>query len=180
MTPAEFVAIARSWRATPWKHQGRKKGIGVDCVGFVVEVAREAGLMDVQEAANYQRRPDGQTLRAKLNEHLIAIRQVDLRPADVVLLAFDKTDTHVGIIGDYPAAGELSLIHAYLVASRVIEHRLDGNWRKRITGCWRIPAFASPAAIVGRVIGAYFGPIGPCGRGLVGQSIGSPIDGEAV
>lgn len=137
-----LLAIARSWQGTRWQHQGRSKGVGVDCIGFVAEVAREAGVLTAHEAADYRRRPDGHTLRAKLNQHLTPVRTSELQPGDVVLLAFDGVDTHVGLIGDYPVPGELSLIHAYLPARKVIEHRLDAIWRNRITGCWRMPEVA--------------------------------------
>jgi cell wall-associated NlpC family hydrolase len=44
MTLAErIVAEAETWLNTPFRHQGRLKGQGVDCVGFISEVAREAG-----------------------------------------------------------------------------------------------------------------------------------------
>ena len=65
----------------------------------------------------------------------------DLQPGDVVLIAFDGVETHVGLIGDYPIDGELSLIHAYIGARKVVEHRLDAQWRSRIVGAYRVPAF---------------------------------------
>ena len=140
MTRAEVIAIARSWRDTPWRHQGRLKGVGVDCVGFVAEVGREAGIFAVQEAANYKRRPDGKTLRAKMDEYLTPIDKRDLQPADVVLIAFGGVETHIGLIGDYAAApGELSLIHAYLQLHRVVEHRYDVSWRSRTVAAYAIP-----------------------------------------
>lgn len=135
----DVVREARAWLGTPWRHQGRRKGIGVDCVGFIAEVARSVGLMDVQEAANYRRRPNGQTLRSKLDAYLIAIQPQDLRAADVVLLATHETPDHVGLIGDYPVRDEVSLIHAYLPARKVIEHRIDATWAARIVGAYRIP-----------------------------------------
>lgn len=46
-----FVAEARSYLGTPWRHQGRNR-MGIDCVGLVIVSARINGLkMDV--AANY-------------------------------------------------------------------------------------------------------------------------------
>ena len=139
---AEIVACARSWRETPWRHQARLKGVGVDCVGLAAEVAKECGILSVQEAANYKRRPDGATLRAKLDEYLTPIPASELRPGDIVLLATRTLPDHVGMIGDYPAAGELSLIHAYLPARKVIEHRLDASWRAKIVAAYAIPGVA--------------------------------------
>ena len=141
MTRAEVVTIARQWLGTRWLHQGRLKGVGVDCVGFVAEVGRECGLLSVQEAANYKRRPDG-SLRSKMDAYLTPIDKRDLQPADVVLMAFGGVETHVGMVGDYPAEGELSLIHAYVTARKVVEHRLDPTWRQRIAAAYAIPGLA--------------------------------------
>lgn len=138
----DVVREARSWLGTPWRHQGRRKGVGVDCVGFIAEVARAVGLMDFQEAANYRRRPDGKTLRAKLDDYLIPIDSAAIRAADVVLLATHDMPDHVGLVGDYPVRDEVSLIHAYLPARKVIEHRFDPSWSAQIVRAYRIPGVA--------------------------------------
>lgn len=54
----------------------------------------------------------------------------------MVLMKFGRTENHVGILGDYPHGG-LSLIHSYAVNKKVIEHRLDDEWRGRITEVFR-------------------------------------------
>jgi cell wall-associated NlpC family hydrolase len=139
----QMIAEARAWLGTPWRHQGRVKGHGVDCVGFVALVGRDAGLIDVDEAANYGRRPDGVTLRARLDAHLEPVSLDALAPGVIVLMATDGVPDHVGLITDYPGApGELALIHAYVVARKVVEHRLDDAWRRRIVGAYRVPEAA--------------------------------------
>lgn len=40
-TAADIVAVARSWIGTPYRHQGRLKGVGCDCLGLLVGVWRE-------------------------------------------------------------------------------------------------------------------------------------------
>ena len=42
---ADVVAAALAWTDTPFHHQARLKGVGVDCVGLVIGVARELGLI---------------------------------------------------------------------------------------------------------------------------------------
>lgn len=137
MSRTELIEEARDWLGTPWKHQGRLKGVGVDCVGFVVEVARAVGVLEVNEAANYQRRPNGNTLRSEFDRHLARVPLVALRPGDVVLLASVDVADHVALVGDHPDG--LSLIHAYLPQRRVVEHRLDDQWRERIVSAYRLP-----------------------------------------
>ncbi len=138
MTRAEIVAEARTWCGTKWAHQGRRKGIGVDCIGFVSEVSRECGLIDVaNESANYKRKPDGVTLRQKLEKYMQVIPLDVIQPGDVLLFSTSGLPDHVGLVGDYPAAGELSVIHAYVPARKVIEHRLDETWRRKVVAAFR-------------------------------------------
>ena len=39
-TGLDVVRMARTWLGTPYHHQGRVKGAGVDCGGLVIGVAR--------------------------------------------------------------------------------------------------------------------------------------------
>ncbi len=39
------VAEARTWEGTPWHHQGRVKGAGVDCLMLIAGVFEAAGLV---------------------------------------------------------------------------------------------------------------------------------------
>lgn len=139
-TRSQLLAEARGWLGTPWVHQGRTKGLAVDCVGFVVEVARAAGVLSIDEAANYRRRPDGVTLAAKLGEYLARKPIARIEPADVVLIRTDAVADHVALVGDYPHGG-LTLLHAYLPMRKVVEHRLDTVWRRRILGAFTLPEF---------------------------------------
>lgn len=68
-TSAHVIAAARGWLDTPFHHQGRLKGVGVDCIGLVVGVARELGV-GIYDEAELARQPREGRLRAALNEHL--------------------------------------------------------------------------------------------------------------
>ena len=45
MNRQDVVTAAREWIDTPFHHQARLKGVGVDCVGLVIGVARELALV---------------------------------------------------------------------------------------------------------------------------------------
>jgi hypothetical protein len=60
------------------------------------------------------------------------------QPGDLALIAFHGVTRHAALIGDH--ADGLSLIHAHTGSKRVIEHRLDPKWAKRITRVYRMPA----------------------------------------
>ena len=113
VTRADVVAEARTWLDTPYVHQHRAKGHGVDCVGLVIGVARQLGIVAPDFDVNaYPRKPDGRTLLARCGEFMDPIRDEDVRPGHVLVLAFRKDPQHMGILADYLYGG-LSLVHAY-------------------------------------------------------------------
>lgn len=62
---------AQGWLGTRFRHQGRVKGGGVDCLGLVMGAARECGydIADLDET-NYSKIPDGDYLLRRLSENL--------------------------------------------------------------------------------------------------------------
>lgn len=137
---AEVVTCARTWINTPYQHQARLKGIGVDCAGLVIGVARELGVIapdwDVQ---GYARQPDGVSLRGWCEDSMTPIRRDEMQPGDVVLVAFDSAPGHMGIVGDYLSEG-LSIIHALgVTAKRVVETRLMFSSSMRFVAAYQLP-----------------------------------------
>ena len=133
---ADVCTAARAWLDTPFHHQGRLLGVGCDCVGLVVGVARALGV-DVVDRSGYARIPQSGQLKAALDAQLVPVP--DLAPGCVVLMRFGDDPQHVGIVAQ-ALAGHLSLIHAYAPARRVVEHRLDEDWRARIVQIYEYPA----------------------------------------
>jgi NlpC/P60 family putative phage cell wall peptidase len=131
--PQDVMATARSWLGTPWIHQGRLKGVGVDCGGLIIGVGKELGLLDFDTSA-YGRIPDGQRLRALCDEHLTAKPVADIVPGDVLLMRFTRHPQHLAIAGD--RGDPFSLIHAYADAGRCVEHGADQKWRRRIVAAY--------------------------------------------
>lgn len=121
---SRVVAVARSWIGTPFHHQARVKGAGVDCIGLVIGVARDLALVpedfDVQ---GYAETPDGRTLMRLAALHMTEIDRDAMGPGDVVVARFDQGAQHFGVLGDYRHGG-LSIIHGASDPGRVIETRL--------------------------------------------------------
>jgi cell wall-associated NlpC family hydrolase len=139
MKAAQVVALARELLGTPYGHQGRVAGVAVDCAGVPVHIANRLG-MDIRSVARYGRQPVPNEMRAELDTYLVRSSREALQIGDVVWIRFQTEPQHLGVIGDYP--GGLSLIHAYNGAGikKVVEHRLDATWRRRIVAVWRFPA----------------------------------------
>lgn len=130
----DIVSKAREYVGTRWLHQGRVKGVGVDCIGLVVCVARELGLCDY-DTTNYSRIPDGKVLRAGLDANMVLVRKSAMQPGDVLLIRFEEEPQHVAIVSDM--GGRLGIIHAYAQVRKVTEHGLDELWLARTVGVYR-------------------------------------------
>lgn len=132
----DIVTTARGWKGTPFRHQGRQKSIGCDCIGLIVGVAHELGLSTYDFRA-YGRLPRLNLLEEKLAEHLLQINLSDVRPGDVLSMTWVRYASHVAIVTD---AG---IIHSYRQAGGVVEHGLDQVWQNRISKAWRFPESVS-------------------------------------
>jgi NlpC/P60 family putative phage cell wall peptidase len=141
-----IVNEARSWIGTRFVHQGRvKKNAsnrgGCDCIGLVVGVADNVGIMyhgsklSQYDRLDYAKMPDGTQLEEAFCIYLDRIKIDEIRPADILMFRFNKDPQHVGIIGD--CGDDFSLIHCYLQARKVVEHRLDEHWYNRIVAAFR-------------------------------------------
>ena len=127
-TGADVVTAARAWIDTPFRHQGRAKGKGVDCAGLVIGVARDLG-MEAEDVAGYSRQPFGDSLKRVIDAQMVRVSAAE--PGDVYLMRFDSDPQHLAI------ASDIGIIHAYSSARRCVEHSLDDVWRKRIVAIYR-------------------------------------------
>lgn len=138
-TRLDVVRVAQEWIGTPFHHCGRVKGLGVDCAGLLIGVARELGLVSPEFDVNdYGRVPDGSTLTRFCKQYLDPIPKNLLRSGDVLVMAIDEDPQHLGIINDYKHGGN-SLIHAACRrdgVGEVIETRLMWHRRQRFVAAY--------------------------------------------
>lgn len=131
-----FIAAARSYAGTPFRHRGRSAA-GLDCLGLVVLSMRAVGR-EMHDRATYGRDPVADGIRAAAFAHFgPPIPLETLQPGDVVLMQWHQQPNHVAIVTDYPMGG-LAVIHALVPpVDRVVEHRLGDPWPRRITEAFR-------------------------------------------
>ena len=138
MIPASaVVAEARRWVGTPYQHQARLRGVGVDCAGLVIEVARTLGLLDVQYA-DYGQIPHHGMLRRICDTHLLRID--DVEPGCILLMGFlvgPAQEQHLAIFTDTG-----TIVHAYAHADACVEHRYSSAWRTRTRQIYRYAGVA--------------------------------------
>jgi cell wall-associated NlpC family hydrolase len=142
---ADIVAEARAWLKTPYMHQQRMKGIGVDCAGLVIGVARNLGMVAADFDVNgYSRQPDGFSLMAHCERWMRRIDRDEMQLGDVIVTRYDADPNHFGILADYLHGG-LSVIHALGTRDgrgHVLEHRLDAGTLARFVAAFKLPGVA--------------------------------------
>jgi cell wall-associated NlpC family hydrolase len=136
--PERLVESARTWRNTRWQHQGRLKGVGVDCCNFISEVAREAGVANLEIPGDYRPHEDGTTMLRLLKKHMEIVDE--MRPGDVLALcdeAVREPDVprHLAFVSEV-LPHKTNIIHASQHGVR--EHRMDAAWLRRVHSIWRI------------------------------------------
>jgi NlpC/P60 family putative phage cell wall peptidase len=145
-TPDDIIRAARGRIGTPFHHQARIKGVGVDCIGLLVGIAAELELTDDKgiqladyDKPNYSPLPDGRGLKAAVSVHLLELPSIgEALPGDVYLFRFQHDPQHVGILSELPD-GAPAIIHCYSNTGKVVEHRLNDTWRKLIVAAYRFP-----------------------------------------
>lgn len=138
ITREQIAAAARGWLDTPFVHQASLRGIGTDCAGLVVGVARECGIAEAAafdsdlRFRGYARTPGPRTLIAACDAYLDKIEIPSARLADILLLRWPQSPDpmHFAIIVDESGP---YVVHALATIGKVVEHRMDDHWRSRVT-----------------------------------------------
>jgi hypothetical protein len=161
--PSKIAIKAREWLGTPFKHQGRLKGVGVDCLGLLIGVAGELNIqtrggfpLHRLDETSYGRLPDGDHLKNVLASHLHKIESPVLSPAykanppltppfnliwgrgTIALIRFDGNPQHLAIVSEL-ADGSPGLIHAYSDAGKVVENSFSGKWLDNLDEVYLVP-----------------------------------------
>lgn len=134
-----LVEEARSWRGTPFRHQGQIKHVGVDCAQFVALVAKAAGI-PVEIPQDYKAREDGSVMLRLLNDNMGIIPTEEVKAGDVIAFSDESlrdpdVPRHLAFVSDVTPK-TIFIVHASEHGVR--EHRTDSHWRKRIHSVWRL------------------------------------------
>lgn len=140
VTREDIAREARKLKGTPWHHQGRVPGVGIDCVGTILLPPRALGLTDF-EFVDYKRQPDPSSLWAALREleNINLIRKIpvfEAVPWDFVVMRADDDPTHFAWLT------ETGILHTRLrrtgKESKCVEHRMNQAMRDKIIAAYRI------------------------------------------
>lgn len=104
------VAEAQAWLRTPFHHEARIKGVGVDCLMFLAEVYEHAGVIPHIAPPHYT--PDWHMHRdiERYMQGLMQYAHEVEAPllGDVALFKFGRVFSHGAIVIEWPR-----VIHAY-------------------------------------------------------------------
>ncbi|WP_439816232.1 hypothetical protein [Zavarzinia sp. CC-PAN008] len=146
-TDARIIAAARTWLGTPWRHQARTKGVGVDCANLVIGVGLEVGTLSpdrmeplLARYGAYPRQPVPGRMIAALRSFLVEVERPagTLLPADLPWMDWGGLPCHLGI-ATILADGRPGLLHAFAPARRVVEHGLSADIHARVRAVFRLP-----------------------------------------
>jgi NlpC/P60 family putative phage cell wall peptidase len=136
---SHIVAIARSWKGTPYHHQQSRKHIGADCLGLVRGVWRDLYRFEPEAPPAYSRdwaeASGRETLLDAARRNLTEIEAISAQDGDIMVFRYRKgcPAKHVGILAE---SGHM--IHA-IEGLKVSEVSLGPWWTRR-----RVAAFAFP------------------------------------
>ncbi len=143
VTREQVIVEARTWLGTPFRHQGRLKGHGVDCIGFPWGVAKDLNLLQdidldspkVKPYLGYGKAPAPSKFLGALEEHLVRIEFADVLIADIILFRGKLYPNHLAIVTDF------GIIHSSAERGKVVEHCVDAKLKLKRLFAFRFPLF---------------------------------------
>lgn len=139
MIREQIVAEARSWLGVPYRHQGRDRDTGVDCIGLVIVVAKALNLVDAAfDVSGYSRVPDGSSLMRLASANMTRTTLAEAKAGDILVVSFGAEPQHFAILYDHPNGG-LGIIHAAMRNRKVIENRLVFSSVMKFIAVFKLP-----------------------------------------
>lgn len=137
MNRAQFIAEVIDHIGTPYHHQGRLKGVGVDCIGLFVSAAVRCGY-EMIAPMDYLNVPEQDKLLRHLSEYAHPIALEAALAGDLLIFRMYHQPQHVGVIVNLLP---LEMVHTYMTVNRVVRVPVDGTWAARIVSAYRLKVF---------------------------------------
>ena len=139
---AAWVQQLLAYAGTPFHHQGRAPGVGMDCPAPMICAARHFGLVPpAWDVGAYPSEPDG-NLQATLDAWLRPVPRDHLQLGDVVLNAYRlRAPRHLAyIVGE--RWGEWEMLHADARTGNAVVERLAYDRHIRYVQGYAVPGVA--------------------------------------
>lgn len=122
---------AHRFIGTPYQHQGRAPGAGLDCIGLVVESLNAAGIQVPGLPVDYSHIPKPRVILSNIARYCDEV--TDMQPADIIVMALRTHAQHLALY-----VGENQIIHSYMAAGKVVKHELTPNYKNKIHSIYRL------------------------------------------
>lgn len=133
MTIQDFIDRARSYLNVRWRHQGRSREEGVDCVGLLWCAATECGLQPEDER-HYGMKPGSEPVIRELRKYADEVPVNERRTGDVLLVRVAGEDPQHTLL----MTSASTVIHASARHRKVVEHALEARMVKQICRVFRL------------------------------------------
>lgn len=139
----KLIESAFSWIDTPYHHQARVKGAGVDCAQLMAGIAIDCGLIteSIKLPQDYSPEWHLHNREERLVNHLLEFGCIqksveDTLPGDIIGFKIGRAVGHLGIM-----VNETQFIHAQCMVDpqRVVLNTLSADWKKRHTVTFSFP-----------------------------------------
>lgn len=144
-TRYDIIEEARRWVGTRYKHQHRHRGHYVDCVGLIIGVGLECGVLDwtpqdFKPWSGYSRTPNPRQMTEGLARFLEPVDGRDPALGDIAYIAWEEAPhlpMHLAILSEFQ--DRRTIIHASHRVGRCVEHGMDTVWQGRVVSWWSYP-----------------------------------------
>ena len=129
------VEEAKTWLKTPWHHEARVKGAGVDCGMFILEVYEHLGLIPhvipPHFGPDFMLHRNDEWYTEIILKFAIELHDPPYLPGDAVVFKHGRIYSHGGIVIEWP-----TIIHAHAPERCVLYGDACSaplsNWPKRV------------------------------------------------
>lgn len=140
MKSDKIVEKAREWIKTPFHEQGRHKGIGCDCIGLIIGIAKEIGAIsltgkqwDECDVLKYDTDKDSTIMLELLPKHF-PITKTPFEVGNILLIEVMPNQYHLCLITNETP---LKIIHSCNSLGVVTEHKIIPNWKEKIKNIFK-------------------------------------------
>ena len=134
----QLLTEALSWQNTPYHHAANIKGVGVDCVMFLVEVFKTCQRLPVTfdprpYAPDWHLHQGAELYVLGLQQWADPVEQP--QPGDVAVFQFGRCISHAALVLDWP-----QVLHAYAHDGFVVQSDINKSelLSKRLRGFYRV------------------------------------------
>jgi hypothetical protein len=146
-----IVQHVRTCKGTPFQHQGRLPGVGLDCIGLAIEAAKAAGEFTPALAASippYGPVPHSRKFLTWLQTNLVEIKRENVLIGDLAMIRIANRPMHIAVVADRDHKGTLTgpftYVHSDARQAKVDEKDMDSLLR--VYAFFRLPNLAKEEA----------------------------------